>query len=300
MKYLIGFVALIIIAAGGFYFYQSKGTGAQVADLPTEASVYELLKTVTLDVTDFGGTTVTLVNGESEFAAGPATGFAKLADPRAIVFKGDDADVYALYYVNGGGTGTFAFLEQFEYSGATQTLTEVDRVLLGDRIEVNTILLNQTAPTSYDILVELKERKPFEGMAALPTIPLVYHYARTAEGMQIVNVVFGTVAAHDVVIQAPLPGSTTGKTFEVLGAARGPWFFEANIPVHVRDSAGNTVASVGGTAQGEWMTEDLVPFSAAIELPSDASGIYTVVVSKDNPSGEPENDASIEFPIVVN
>ena len=57
------------------------------------------------------------------------------------------------------------------------------------------------------------------------------------------------------------------------------------------------------TAEGEWMTEDFVPFSGTIDytLPVDSySASGTIIFHKDNPSGLPEHDAAFEVPVLLN
>ena len=47
------------------------------------------------------------------------------------------------------------------------------------------------------------------------------------------------------------------------------------------------------------MTADYVPFTITLPFPAQAAGSEgTVVLRNDNPSGMPENDKSLEIPIV--
>lgn len=102
-----------------------------------------------------------------------------------------------------------------------------------------------------------------------------------------------------IVVELPFPGAVTGKEFSVIGKARGFWFFEASFPIQVLDKYGKVLAQGIAQAQGEWMTEDFVPFKADIKIPESYIGTATLILHKDNPSGLPENDASISFPIVI-
>jgi len=52
-------------------------------------------------------------------------------------------------------------------------------------------------------------------------------------------------------------------------------------------------------AQGEWMTENFVPFKVELAVPKTYIGHATLVLHKDNPSGLPEHKASVSFPIIV-
>ena len=112
-------------------------------------------------------------------------------------------------------------------------------------------------------------------------------------------------------VELPFPGAVTGKEFGVIGQARGYWFFEASFPIELLDKDGKTIAVGIAQAEGEWMTENFVPFRADLKVGFDFQGEpiagvspdyigpATLVLHKDNPSGLPENDASISFPITV-
>jgi len=105
--------------------------------------------------------------------------------------------------------------------------------------------------------------------------------------------------SENVIVTAPLPGSTVGKMISVRGSARGNWFFEANLPLAVKDPSGKQIGQGFAMATEEWMTTDFVPFEGKVEVQADYTGPAKLVVMKDNASGLPENDASVEFDIVV-
>jgi hypothetical protein len=100
-------------------------------------------------------------------------------------------------------------------------------------------------------------------------------------------------------VELPFPGAVTGKEFSVIGEARGTWYFEASFPIEVLDSTGNLLATGIAQAQSDWMTENLVPFTANVVVPASYTGPATLVLKKDNPSGLPELDASMSFPITI-
>ncbi len=104
---------------------------------------------------------------------------------------------------------------------------------------------------------------------------------------------------NDIVVTLPFPGAVTGKSFTVLGKARGPWYFEASFPVVVLDKDGNVLDQKPAQAQGEWMTTEFVDFKAELTVPESYIGPATLVLKKDNPSGEPERDASVSFPFTI-
>ena len=98
------------------------------------------------------------------------------------------------------------------------------------------------------------------------------------------------------VITSPL--SLTGK-------ARGYWFFEASAPVSLVDWDGKLIAEGFITAQGDWMTEEFVPFTGSLEFTSpyqEGDEVFmkraSLIFKKDNPSGLPENDDALEIPVL--
>lgn len=98
-------------------------------------------------------------------------------------------------------------------------------------------------------------------------------------------------------VDSPRPGDVVASTFTVEGEARGNWYFEATFPVELRDDAGKILVQTYATAQGEWMTENFVPFSAEVTFDPEAAKSGKLILRKDNPSGLPENDALVEIPV---
>lgn len=111
-------------------------------------------------------------------------------------------------------------------------------------------------------------------------------------------VVYDNAEVGEVEVENPYPTAVVGKDFTVTGTARG-WYFEASFPVEVRSPSGALLAAGPATAQGDWMTTDPVPFVAPLSVTSDYIGPATLILRRDNPSGLPENDASISFPITI-
>jgi len=83
----------------------------------------------------------------------------------------------------------------------------------------------------------------------------------------------------------------------VKGEARGSWFFEASFPVRLFDANGNEIAVQPAQAQGEWMTENFVPFTAVLRFAAPATNTGTLVFEKDNPSGLPEHSDELRIPV---
>ena len=83
----------------------------------------------------------------------------------------------------------------------------------------------------------------------------------------------------------------------VAGEARGNWYFEASFPVELLDGNGNRLVITPAQAIGEWMTTEFVPFSVSLSFSKPTTATGTLILRNDNPSGLPENDRSISFPV---
>jgi len=93
----------------------------------------------------------------------------------------------------------------------------------------------------------------------------------------------------------------------IEGEARGTWFFEASFPVKLLDSRGRVIAQTPALAQADptdsvgagWMTEDYVPFRAVLifSVPTSTTN-GTLVLEKDNPSGDPSRYDELRIPVI--
>jgi len=93
------------------------------------------------------------------------------------------------------------------------------------------------------------------------------------------------------------PGDQVSSPLIVKGEARGYWYFEASFPVELLDGNGNQLAIKPAQAQGEWMTEEFVPFTVTLTFPTPPTPTGTLMLRKDNPSGLPENDDWLAIPV---
>ena len=85
----------------------------------------------------------------------------------------------------------------------------------------------------------------------------------------------------------------------VEGEAAGVWFFEASFPIKIIDERGNVLGSSFVRAEGDWMTENFVPFRGEITYASKAVSKGFLILSKDNPSGLAQYDRQVKIPVVL-
>lgn len=100
-----------------------------------------------------------------------------------------------------------------------------------------------------------------------------------------------------IVLDTPIAQSVVVSPLHLSGKARGMWYFEASFPITILDSNGKEIGSGHATAQSDWMTTDFVPFTADVEFSNPASKLGTLVLKKDNPSGDPSRDDSLVVPV---
>ncbi len=100
----------------------------------------------------------------------------------------------------------------------------------------------------------------------------------------------------EALVLSPKQNEVVSSPLKVEGQALGSWFFEASLPVRLVDEGGNLIAAHYATAESDWMTEKPVKFNSEILFSTTATSGY-LVISKDNPSGLPENDGSIKMPV---
>jgi hypothetical protein len=102
-----------------------------------------------------------------------------------------------------------------------------------------------------------------------------------------------------IILNQPRPNQTLTSPVTLIGQARGTWFFEASFPVKLLDSSNQEIATGIAQAQGEWMTEGFVPFTATLTFPAQPPGSTgTLMLQKDNPADIPENDLSLTVPVL--
>ncbi len=107
-----------------------------------------------------------------------------------------------------------------------------------------------------------------------------------------------------ITLTEPHPLEVVVNPLEIRGLARGNWYFEGSFPVILVNWDGLIIAEGVAKADGEWMTTDFVPYKAKLDFVSPVKADTpdfmvngTLILKKDNPSGLPENDDTLEIPI---
>ncbi|MEK7211616.1 MAG: GerMN domain-containing protein [Patescibacteria group bacterium] len=98
-------------------------------------------------------------------------------------------------------------------------------------------------------------------------------------------------------VTKPTANAVVTSPLQIEGEAR-LWYFEASFPVKLVDDNGNVLAQGPAQAQSDWMTENFVPFKAELKFNPPTMEKGKLILSKNNPSGLPQNDEQIEVPVV--
>lgn len=83
------------------------------------------------------------------------------------------------------------------------------------------------------------------------------------------------------------------------GEVPGTWAFEASFPVQLVDAEGRVLGEAAAQLEGDWMTDEMVPFSVTVEFENPPSGSADgfLVLVKENASGMPEHDDTVRIPV---
>ena len=101
-------------------------------------------------------------------------------------------------------------------------------------------------------------------------------------------------------LSSPLKEQIVESPLMIKGEARGTWFFEGSFPIVLTDWDGKIIAETTAKAEGDWMTENYVPFSAELNFTPDTkvSNRGSLILRKDNPSGLAQNDNALEITVL--
>lgn len=101
----------------------------------------------------------------------------------------------------------------------------------------------------------------------------------------------------EFLISTPRPNQKIDSPLKVVGQATGTWYFEGSFSGELFDADKVLLGSVILTAEGEWMTEDFVPFKGTLEYKKPSTDTGTFIIKNANPSGLSENQKEIIIPV---
>lgn len=105
--------------------------------------------------------------------------------------------------------------------------------------------------------------------------------------------------AREIIVTCPQPNQCVSSPLTVTGKARGPWYFEAEFPMRLKDAQGTELAVTPGRAKGDWMTENFVPFEGKFEFTVTKQTKGKLILENANPSGDPQKAKKVEIPVIL-
>lgn len=101
------------------------------------------------------------------------------------------------------------------------------------------------------------------------------------------------------ILTTPIKNSHITSPTLVIGFAPLGWMFEGVMPIKLVDAQGNILVSTQAqeNSPGTWQSGNPVGFSANLVFTPPTTESGKIIISKDNPSGLPENDVHYEFPV---
>ncbi|MFH1575457.1 MAG: GerMN domain-containing protein [Candidatus Nealsonbacteria bacterium] len=106
-----------------------------------------------------------------------------------------------------------------------------------------------------------------------------------------------TQVTKDINVESLRPNGDVESPLFIKGEARGGWFFEADFPIRLFDDNGFLLGITIAQAQGDWMTEDFVPFIATLPFAAPSAQKGKLILEKDNPSGLQEHADKLIIPV---
>lgn len=101
-----------------------------------------------------------------------------------------------------------------------------------------------------------------------------------------------------ITVVNPQPNQVITSPLRVEGQARGQWYQEGTFSIELVDINGTRLARTNARADGEWMTEDFVPFKADITFRQPATKRGELIIRNANPSGLKENAKEVIVPVL--
>lgn len=152
----------------------------------------------------------------------------------------------------------------------------------------------------YENAVIIRKIVTFEDCrkAGYPVMESYPRKCNTPDGRSLVEEISNALQyKNEINVSKPQPNARVTNPLVITGQARGIWFFEANFSAELFDADDNSLGTAIIQAEGEWMTDEFVPFSGKLEFSPPNTRIGKLVVYNANPSGLPENEKEFIIPI---
>lgn len=135
-------------------------------------------------------------------------------------------------------------------------------------------------------------------VAGNPVMESYPRVCRTKQGQSFSESIGNEQEKKDLIqVELPRPNTEISSPVIIKGKARGTWFFEGSFPIKLLDDKNIVIGNTTAKADGEWMTQNFVPFTASLIFSTSGAKKGKLILQKDNPLGLPENEDFLEIPI---
>jgi len=204
------------------------------------------------------------------------------------------------FVLNSGGSGSFVYMAYLEKN--MTGFQHINSVFVGDRIQIDAIRVKEMGdfenPRSPAIL-DYTTRTPDTAYSLPPTIPAHMMLSVSPSGMLRADQMVYNGDFADAMFANIEPYQKLDHTVHVKGAARGSWFFEANIGIRVEDMNGVVLWQTNFISSEDWMTGELVGIDINLDIPETIHGDMYLVIAKDNASGLTAHDSYLKIPVQI-
>jgi len=110
---------------------------------------------------------------------------------------------------------------------------------------------------------------------------------------------YSNCSNQDISLNLPALNSTVTSPLDIIGQAKGNWFFEGSFPIIITDANGTKLGQTTAQAQDDWTTANSVTFKASLKFAADQTTTSQgwLILQNDNPSGDPKLAARLHYPI---
>lgn len=98
-------------------------------------------------------------------------------------------------------------------------------------------------------------------------------------------------------VESVTPNQIITSPLRISGKARGFWYFEGSFPLELIDASGKRIFMKPVLADGEWLTEDFVPFDSSFTFSNTQATSGTLIFHKDNPGAGVGQGDTLKIPV---
>jgi hypothetical protein len=101
----------------------------------------------------------------------------------------------------------------------------------------------------------------------------------------------------EAVIDVPQTAQIVTSPMTIKGKALNSWFFEANLPIVLKDETGKVIAQKGFMTTEDWTSPGYKTIDTTLSFKAPATDYGTLEIHNDNPSGDPARDKFVSVTV---